>query len=297
MTASWRNAVPWWGKVAIKLALSRLPLDRFALRRLGIFRHGEMDDPAHAIEVLRGHHALWQRVGAPRPGFVMLELGPGDGLLSGVVARAFGAARSYLVDSHDHANRDVEPFRRMAAALTVMGMDVPALPPRASIEAALTLYGIHYLTRGIDSLRALPDASVDYCWSQAVLEHVRRRDYLAILAQLRRLTRPQGLGTHVVDLRDHLGGSLNNLRFPDWFWENDRVAASGFYTNRLQLADHLRAFAEAGFSVDIVRADRWERLPLPRRALAAPFAALAEGDLLTRGFSAVLRPLLRHPSE
>jgi hypothetical protein len=126
---------------------------------------------------------------------------------------------------------------------------------------------------------------------------VRRRDYLAVLGELRRLTRPQGLGTHAVDLGDHLGGGLNNLRFPEWFWENDRVAKSGFYTNRFAFADHCRAFAEAGFAAEIVEADRWERLPLPRRALAAPFAVLADDDLLTRGFLAVLKPLPRSPGE
>jgi len=43
--------------------------------------------------------------------------------------------------------------------------------------------------------------------------------------------------SHRVDLRDHFGSALNNLRFSDKKWELDWIANSGFYTNRIRLQE------------------------------------------------------------
>lgn len=291
MSAALRNAVPWWGKVGLKLLFSALPVDHRTWRRLGVFRHGNMDDPATAIGIFRLHFDRWTARRGGRPGFVMLELGPGDGLLSGVIARAFGAEASYLVDVCDDAAHAIEPFRRMAAALQASGHAAPTPPDDASFEAALAFYGMRYLTGGLASLRTVPDASVDLCWSQAVLEHVRRAEMPAVLAELRRVLKPDGIGSHVIDLQDHLGGGLNNLRFTERFWEAEWIARAGFYTNRLQARDYARLFQAAGFAPEIVGTDRWPTMPLPRRALARPFADLRDDELLVRQLDVLLFPV------
>jgi len=288
MTRSARNAIPWWGKLGAKLILANLGLSHGVWRRLGVFQHGAMDDPQTAIDIFRLHYDRWASRRAPQPGFVMLELGPGDGLLSGMVARAFGASASYLVDTGADAAREVEPFRRLAAALRALGHAIGDPPRDASLEAVLAHYRIHYMTDGLASLAAIAPASVDFAFSQAVLEHVRRADFAATLTALRRVLKPGGLSSHVIDLQDHLGGSLNNLRFDDWFWECDRVAGSGFYTNRLRPGDFARAFAVAGFDVETVAVERWPRLPLPRRALARAFAGLPEDELLVLQLQVIL---------
>ena len=41
------------------------------------------------------------------------------------------------------------------------------------------------------------------------------------------MIRPGGLCSHVVDLKDHLGGALNNLRFSQRVWESRTMAGSG----------------------------------------------------------------------
>ncbi len=136
----------------------------------------------------------------------------------------------------------------------------------------------------------IPSASVDFLWSQAVLEHVRKADFDAVLIELRRVLKPSGVSSHRIDLEDHLQNGLNNLRFSEGVWEAGWMASSGFYTNRLRYEDILRRFAAAGFEVDVVHSDRWDRLPLSRRRMHAEFRDLAPDDLLVSGFDLVTRP-------
>lgn len=50
--------------------------------------------------------------------------------------------------------------------------------------------------------------------------------------ELGRVLKPDGICVHRVDLNDHLGGCLNNLRFTDAIWESVLFRESGFYANR-----------------------------------------------------------------
>ena len=73
-----RDKVPWWIRMGAKLVLARLPLSYEFWRTLGIFRHGDMHNPNHAIGVFQAH---LQRASARHamPGnYVCMELGPGD---------------------------------------------------------------------------------------------------------------------------------------------------------------------------------------------------------------------------
>jgi hypothetical protein len=136
----------------------------------------------------------------------------------------------------------------------------------------------------------VPSESIDFVWSHAVLEHVRRAALVDVIRELRRVVRDDGVQSHQVDLRDHLGGSLNNLRFPTRVWEHDLFAESGFYTNRLRLSQFEAFFVQAGFRVELCHVDRWATPPLERQRLAPEFRRLGDDDLCTRAFSVLLRP-------
>ena len=140
------------------------------------------------------------------------------------------------------------------------------------------------------SLQALPDASVDFVFSQAVLEHVRRHEFDQTLREIHRILKPDGVSTHVIDLRDHLDSSLNNLRFPERTWELELFAGSGFYTNRLRVNELLEVFASAGFEAEILSQSAWENLPLARQALAPRFRPLPDDILRISGVTVRLRP-------
>jgi len=145
-----------------------------------------------------------------------------------------------------------------------------------------------YLTQGVRSLTHLPP-SVDFFFSNAVFEHVAKRDLPLIAAELFRVLNRNGICVHRVDLKDHLGGGLNNLRFSDATWEGKLWRGAGFYTNRIRFGEMLPLFERAGFECHLPRVMRWEKLLTPRVKLHASFRHLPEEDLLVSVFDVVLR--------
>jgi len=274
--------------MAGKVVLSRIPASYQAWRAVRLFVHGEMAKPAYAYGVFRKHFdasAFPRKAG----GFVALEIGPGDSLLSAVVAAAFGAAKCYLVDTGRYAITDIAPYQEAARLLRGYGLAPPDLAGVQDLNDILVRCNALYLTDGLASLRALPSQSVDFAWSQAVLEHVRHREFAASVQELRRILAADGRTSHQVDLRDHLGGGLNNLRFPSRWWEAEWLARSGFYTNRIRYSEMLRVFAAQGFTLESLVTARFASRPLPRTSLAREFRALSDEDLMISDFHAVLR--------
>jgi len=280
--------VPWYGKMVAKLILSRLPVEHWAWKRLGLFEHGRMEEPAYAYGVFAKH---FDRAGLRRPhdGFVGLELGPGDSLLTAMVAHAFGASASYLIDVGAFARADVKSYQAMAKFLQELGLTPPDIEGARSLESIISACRATYGTSGLVSLRAIPDRSIDFIFSHAVLQHLKRADFLETMHQLRRVLRRGGVCSHVVDLRDMLGGSLNNLRFPERIWESHFMAESGFYTNRIRYSEMLALFTRVGFRAEVVEKQCWDRLPTPRSKMVPPFRYLSEEELCVSGFEVVLQ--------
>lgn len=282
--------LPWWIKIPAKIVLSRLPLKYGLWRRFQLFRHGAMVDPVYALEVFEAH---FRAIGTDRlaEGFTALELGPGDSMLSAILVRAFGGEACYLVDSGNFAVRTPEIYRRAVQRYRDLGYDnLPPVEAIMSVDAMLDLTNGRYDVDGLNSLRAIADKSIDFVWSQAVLEHVRREDFPETLRQMRRIIRDHGVCSHRIDLKDHLSGGLNNLRFPPEIWEGDLFSRSGFYTNRFRRSELVGMFEDAGFDVDIVKTDRWDELPLPRASLHFDWAGLPDEELCISGLNVVLTP-------
>jgi SAM-dependent methyltransferase len=282
-------AIPWWGKIAAKLILARL-LPTYALRRrFNIFIHSHRrPDEAEAPHLglfFDRHRALTGE--APQ---AMLELGPGDSLAHALHAAARGCTATWLVDVGDFAHSDMA--RYAAAAKAVQANNSALSVDLSSRGAMLESLGARYLTAGLESLRTMPDNAVDIVVSFAVLEHVRRADFADVLAQTFRVLRPGGTAHHWIDLADHLGGALNNLRLPDAVWEHDVMAGSGFYTNRLRASEILTHMREAGFEAAVARRNTWPTPPTPRSAMAAPFRLMSDDELST----SAIEVLLRRPS-
>jgi len=283
-----RELTPWYLRVAGKVILSRIPIPYQAWRALRLFVHGGMTKPAYAYGVFRKH---FDACAFPRKtgGFIALEIGPGDSLLSAVVAAAFGAARCYLVDTGNYAITDVAPYQEVAQLLKSYGLAPPDLVGARDLGDVLRRCNATYLVDGLASLRELPAHSIDFAWSQAVLEHIRRREFAPGVHELRRVLVAGGCVSHQVDLKDHLGGGLNNLRFPERWWEAEWLARSGFYTNRIRFSEMMRLFAAEGFNVESLVTRRFESLPLSRTSLASEFRNLSDEDLMVSEFHAVLR--------
>lgn len=280
--------VPWQAKLIGKLICSRIPSGYGFWRQIGLFRHGKMEEPAYACQVFKKHYdrAVFSR---KDHGFIMLECGPGDSLFSALIANAFGASGTYMVDVGKFARTDMAPYRQMAEYLS--GQKLPALDMASisSIDQMLIACNSHYYTEGINSLRRIPDSSVDFIWSHAVLEHLRKSEFLNVMRELKRVLRPDGACSHRVDLQDHLGGALNNLRFSEGLWESNFMSKSGFYTNRIRCGDMLSLFEKAGFKIEMLSTQSWDKLPTPLSCLAEDLRGIPEKELLIFGFDVVLR--------
>lgn len=280
--------IPWWGKLIGKLILSRLPFGYAVWQKLGLFRHGSMDSANYALRVFdeRAKQAgVLHRLHGQR----ILELGPGDSIGSAIIAASIGA-EAIMIDAGPFARNDVDFYINFAN--TLQGKEFfspPDLTSCKNINEILLKCRSQYKTEGLASLRSLPDNSIDYIFSQAVLEHVRKHEFLATLQEFRRILKPDGVCSHQIDLRDHLGGALNNMRFGSRTWESDFFASSGFYTNRIGFTHMMELFAQAGFLASVSGVKRWPNLPTPRRKLAPEFRSLSDEQLAISRFDVVLR--------
>lgn len=290
LLASPRGApVPWWAKIAAKVVLARALPSYRSRKAFGLFLHGNLD---HNI----GQHAAFvgnvlaqhQRYGGAAARTV-LELGPGNSLGTALFAAARGVERTWLVDVGDFVSDDMVLYREIARMMEAGAPGFAArvdLTGRAGMLASLNAT---YLTGGTADLAKIPSGSLDLILSTAVLEHVRRGEFSTLAAEMLRVLRPGGTAYHEVDLMDHLGGALNNLRFSEQTWESAFLASSGFYTNRIRCGEMLAALAAAGFEAAVTRIARWPALPTPRGALDAPFRALPEDELRIANFGVLLR--------
>jgi hypothetical protein len=251
-----------------------------------------MDTAEYALGIFDAHLRRAGRGYSELKGQTILEIGPGDSIATAIIAFAHGA-KAILVDSGPYASSVTGPYTSLCTALSVQGLRVPNLSGAQTINDVLDACDGLYLTGGLASWRRIEKSSVDLVFSQAVLEHIRRHEFLATQEECCRVMRHNAIASHRVDLRDHLGGALNNLRFDESLWESDWFVRSGFYTNRLQMKDILGASEEAGFSVEVTEVRRWSTLPTPRRKLSKTFASLPEDELNVSGFDVLLR---RNPS-
>lgn len=280
--------IPWYARIAAKLVLSRLPVPYSFWKRIGIYSHGEMQDADYAMRTLNFH--IVESGLSGRSGLTGLEMGPGDSVGSAVAARAMGFSAFHLVDAGDYATKSVETYQAIGEVCRRKGLTPPDLAQATRFDDVLRACRATYSTGGLQSYRDIPSASVDLIFSQAVLEHVRRGEFAQVAAEMRRILKPDGIASHQIDLRDHLGGGLNNMRIASRWWETEFMAQSGFYTNRIRFSEMCRIFEQAGFHVDVASVDKWRAAPIAIAKLASEFRHLDPEDLLVSSFHVLLRP-------
>ena len=282
--------VPWYLKIPMKMVLARLPVPRSLFNRLGVFRHGGMRRPDYALEIVQRHTAF-AHVDLARKH--VLELGPGDSVGNGIVAYALGARSTCLVDAGDWATRDLDVYRAFVRWLDTALPDPTRLREAgtdwADFDGLLRAFNMRYLTGGLAALRGLPSQSIDYCFSEAVLEHIRVHEFHLSMVELQRVLRPGGIASHTIDYKDHLQASLNNMRVSRERWESPLFSASGFYTNRLRHSDVMASFQRAGLQT--VREERmhWAALPMKRSCVHAQLRGYTDADLRVHEAFVVLR--------
>lgn len=280
---------PWWMKICAKLILSRLPVGYPSWQRLGLFRHGRMDQADYIANIF-DKHIRFAGLADRLHDKVILELGPGDSAGSALLAYGFGA-RAILLDAGSFAVRDIQFYKMLAESFRLMGLEQPEIDDAVTLDDVLSATGAKYLTEGLNSFAQIETGSVDLLYSQAVLEHVRKHEFIMTMNECRRVISSEGIISHSIDLKDHLGGGLNNLRFSEDLWESNFFAKSGFYTNRVRFSEMCRYFKESSFEVEVMQVDMWEKLPITRHEIDSSFSVFSDQDLCVKGFDVLLRPV------
>ena len=283
-----KRVIPWWLRIVMKIIISRLPLvGSYAFwQSFGLFRHGSMDNIYYSYRVFSEH--MEKTKVHPLKGKVLVEIGPGDGLSTAVIAASFGAS-SVLIDEGNFVAKDTNYLVTLCDFLQKKGLSPPNISSTDNISEILLKCKSKYLTNGVQSFSKISDDSIDIIFSQAVLEHVSRQDFFKLAEECYRVCKSKAICSHQVDLRDHLGGGLNNLRFSNKVWESDFFKKSGFYTNRIQYDEILKIFKKAGFSCNEYAVNRWDNLPLSKNKLSNEFKHLSLENLKVKSFDVILK--------
>jgi methyltransferase family protein len=266
-----------------------------------------------------------QTLGVARPHCVA-ELGPGDSLGIGLAAMLCGADRYYALDRKAFANSEnnVTILDELAALLRSRAaipddVEFPGVFPKldnygfpttllddtwldhclaptrvesirraaAGAKGSDGTLELRYFAPWDDSAAILPE-SVDWVFSQAVLEHVD--NITAAYANLMKWLRHGGLMSHAIDYTCHgLTRDWNgHWTVGEGMWEIARGKRS-YLINRLPHSAHMQMIRECGFN--IVKEIRVSGETLARATVAPRFRQLTDEDLSTMSaFIVALKP-------
>lgn len=217
----------------LRLARHFMPesVARFLLKKRWIIRPGlESSDPHAAVEQYLAELA---ELGITIKGKRVLVFGYGGRFAVGAELLAQGAAHVVLSDHFvllDH-QRNLELMPKYEKFLQLENSQVIPNP------AFITLLHADILQKELQS-QILP---VDLVLSTSVYEHLEQ--VAEITAALARLTSPDGVQLHFVDLRDHyFKFPFEMLAYPEWFWKKMLNPTSNL--NRFRLPAYQKIFEE-----------------------------------------------------
>ena len=245
-----------------------------------------MDQADYSLKVFYKHLDLINIKKEKLYGKTLIEIGPGDSLASALIASSIGA-KIILIDVGYFAINDAEFYKKMARELREKGCNVPHISHCKTVADMLVTLNAKYFTDGINSFKKIENESIDIIFSNATLEHVRKRSFLSLIKEMRRVLKTNCYSSHTVDLQDHFNNSLNHLRFSEYVWESKLFSSSGFYTNRMSISEISSCFHNAGFDYNIVNKTEWEKMPLSISKLNAQFRNREKKDLLISSFDIV----------
>jgi hypothetical protein len=223
-------------------------------RRYGIPRTGGTDDPDYCYAVFVRHLVHARSAGMTGFPRTVAELGPGDSIGTGLAWLLAGAERYLAFDVRRYAARDVNLrvfdalVERLRARASVPGeasfpemkppLSTSAFPsdalPDGQLDAALHPDRIERLRRDVaaldgtgavdyvvpwDGRAQVRPGSVDFLFSQAVLEHVEDVD--GVHGTARTWVRPGGFVSHQIDFKSHgtAPGWDGYRAYREWQWK------------------------------------------------------------------------------
>ena len=270
----------WRLKIFLKIIFSRLKVPYRLWKKFNIFKHGNMEDFEYSRKIFEGHFFDMQNIKKIRNPVIM-EIGPGDSLFSMVYSRKFTKGKIYFLDVDDFASKDLNLYFRLQKKLEKENyFSLEKSEKFKSFNQILNFYNAKYIINGLEGLKEIKDNSIDYMFSHSVMEHVRKYELDNLIKEMFRVLKPGGVISHNINYKDHLGESLNNLRFSEKIWESNFFANSGFYTNRIPAVEMHQYFKKIGFNLVVEEFGRWDQLPINRNNLSKEFKKFTDDELM-----------------
>lgn len=197
------HRLPWWIKFIFSIIISFIPKQYVLFRPLG-FKHGNMINPKYSINVFLKH---FNKAKSILPNiYNILEIGPGDSISTAIIGYAFGASKIFLVDVADHASKSIEIYHILINELKKHNIvkNLTSLQEAKTFNEILEITNAHYYVSGLHSLQEIPSGTVDFIFSNAVLEHIHFYDFRNILYELYRISSKGSIISHTIDLQDHI---------------------------------------------------------------------------------------------
>ena len=270
----------------------------------------------YCYSVFMRHRVIAARYGLSKTPNCVVELGPGDSIGIGLMALLTGSENYCGIDAvvHASANTNLAVFEELILLLTnrtpipfdgdwaeirppLSSYDFPHdIFDEASLSAALAPERLQkirqwLLNKNPDSqisylapfgeLDGLKPNSVDWIFSQAVMEHVDKLS--ATYHHCFRCLRPDGIMTHQIDYRCHETASEWNghWKYPQWLWALMR-GRRPWFVNRVAHSAHRQMQQEAGFTI-CTEIMQTRPSGIARRQLASQFQNMSNDDLDSAG--------------
>lgn len=133
------------------------------------------------------------------------ELGPGNNLGISLLFKCLGANQVHVVDKYlkpwDAENHPAF-YRELAQRCLDKFPDANVDPLLKTAEQGHEAAPLNIWKDDAEILSGIPDSSLDFCGSWAVLEHLYEPE--RAFARIGEVTRRGGIGLHQVDFRDHM---------------------------------------------------------------------------------------------
>lgn len=190
-------------------------------------------------------------------GLRVVEIGPGSSMIPAALYASAGARHVYCVDLFEHPKIwDALPYRT-AFELAKLDADYFVRDANEIIlreEGGKVILNPDYITflKRESADTGLPDASVDYVFSFATIEHVH--DPLRSIMEWKRILKPGGISAHIAALADHRDFSkpYEYLKLDPAAWRGQFGPGGtpmAWWVNQWRPVDWRRAFEQAGFEI------------------------------------------------
>lgn len=238
----------WHLQILKKAILGRIPFDH-RLRALKRHVFGYKPDPGNLTSTLanlKQIQAELDSLGRTFRGSTVLEIGSGWFPTIPLMLAAEAVKHVYLSDLTAHM--DEVTFK---ATLDFLRKTFPDATHLKKINCIGDIPASYLAPFDLD---IIPDKSIDYIVSRAVLEHIQPAKIIDFLLALRPKLAPNGLMIHLIDHSDHLefgDKSISRINFLTWSrrqhaWINLLMNEG---ENRLRHHEYPALFKRAGFSV------------------------------------------------